>query len=588
MNPPARLSAYLKPYWKQAAIAPLLMVLEVSMDLLLPRFMQQIVDIGIARRDLPFVLHTGALMTGLALLGAVGGFGCTIYAVRAGMNFGADLRGGVYRKVQFLSFGNLDRLGTGQLVTRLTDDVNQVQDAVLMLLRILVRAPLLVVGSVVMAILTSPRLALLLLVLLPLLGLVLVLVIGRSFPLYTRLQGRLDRLNVVIQENLAGVRVVKAFVRAPYEQQRFGAANESLTQSAVEAMQLSAIVGPFMLLALNFGVAATIWFGGLGTMAGTTTAGEIIAFVNYLRLTLFSLLMVSTLLIRLSRAQASAGRLAEVLESRPDVQDRPHVPAVFQPRGRVAFEHVTFAYDAGEPVLQDITFTAEPGETVAILGATGSGKSSLVHLIPRFYDVADGRVTIDGADVRDLPQEGLRNAVSIALQDPVLFTGSVYDNIRQGRENASQSEVEAAARAAQAHDFIVALPGGYAAQVGQRGVNFSGGQKQRIAIARALVRQPAILILDDSTSAVDVETEVRIQEALETLMQGRTSFVVAQRISTVLHADRILVLDGGRLVAQGKHRELLACSALYREIYESQLGNGNPATRARMGQNVAS
>jgi ATP-binding cassette subfamily B protein len=569
-----RLGPFLRPYWKQAVIAPILMVLEVSMDLMLPRQMQHIVDQGIAANNLTVVLHTGLLMIVMTILGAVGGIGCTIFAVRAAMSFGSDLRSATYRKVQTLSFGNLDKLGTGQLVTRLTNDVNQVQDVVLIALRILVRAPLLVVGSLIMAILTSPRLALLLGVLMPLLIVMLGIVIKRSFPLYTRLQDNLDRLNTVIQENLSGVRVVKAFVRGGHEQQRFGTANDDLMQSSIQAMQLSAVVGPFMMLAMNFGIGAVIWFGGVATIKHSMTMGEIIAFVNYLRQTLFSLMMVSMLMIRISRAQASAERLIEVLDSQPEVQDRAATHRAPAAEGRITFEHVTFSYDDSEPVLQDISFEASPGQTVAILGATGSGKSSLIHLIPRFYDVDGGQVLIDGLDVREVRQADLRAHVGIALQEALLFSGTIYDNIRQGRADATEDEIVAAAKAAQAHDFITALPEGYATDLGQRGVNLSGGQKQRIAIARALVRRPAILILDDSTSAVDVETESEIQQALDDLMQGHTSVVVAQRISTVLTADKILVLDDGRIVAQGTHQELMLSSPLYREIYESQLGNG--------------
>ncbi len=574
MNPIRQIAAFLRPYRRDAIIAPLLMVVEVAIDLILPSLMERIIDVGIGTRNLPVVLNTGLLMLGLTFVGAFGGIGCTVFAVRAAMNFGADLRSAVYRKIQTLSFGNLDRLGTGQLVTRLTNDVNQAQEVVLMALRILVRAPLLVVGSLIMAILTSPPLAPLLVILVPFLTVVLVVVIRRSTPLFLRVQESLDRLNTTLQENLAGVRVVKAFVRGQHEEARFGAANDGLMADSIRAMQFSAIVGPFMMLAMNFGVAGALWFGGVEVTRGTMTVGEIVAFTNYLRQTLFSLQMVSMLLIQVSRAGASATRLAEVLNTAPDVQDRPGAQAVFPAQGRVAFEHVTFAYDGGDPVLQDISFVAEPGQTVAILGATGSGKSSLVSLIPRFYDVKVGRVTIGGVDVRDIRQAELRSRIGMALQDTILFSGSIAENIRQGRPAADDVALAAAAQAAQADDFITALPEGYGGELGQRGVNLSGGQKQRVAIARALIRQPDILILDDSTSAVDVQTEARLQAELDRLMAGRTSFVVAQRISTVLQADKILVLDEGRIAAEGTHQELIGSSPIYREIFESQLGNG--------------
>lgn len=579
MNPIRQAAAYLKPYRRDAVIAPLLMVLEVAMDLTLPFLMARVIDRGVGERDLSVVVSTGLIMLVAASFGAVGGMGCTVFAVRAATSYGTDLRSAVYRHIQSLSFGNLDRLGTGQLVTRLTNDVTQLQDLVLMALRIMVRAPLLVVGSLIMAVITSPRLAPLLAILLPLLVIVLLAVIRGSFPLFYRLQANLDRLNSYIQENLAGVRVVKAFVRARHEEQRFATANDALLESSITAMQFSAIVGPFLMLAMNFGVAAAIWFGGIQVDRGTITVGEIVAFTNYLRQTLMSLQMVSMLLINVSRAGASATRIADVLNATPDVQD-PVAPArSFDPHGAVAFEHVSFAYDDGEPVLQDVSFVAEPGQTVAILGATGSGKSSLVSLIPRFYDVTSGRVTIGGVDVRHIRQSELRAHISIALQEAILFTGSIAYNIRHGRAEASDEDLRTAAQAAQADEFIMGIPEGYAAGLGQRGVNLSGGQKQRVAIARAVVRRPAILILDDSTSAVDVETEGKLQDALASAKHGVT-FVVAQRISTVLRADKILVLDHGRLVGEGQHDDLIASSPIYREIYESQLGNGEAGNGA--------
>jgi ATP-binding cassette subfamily B multidrug efflux pump len=582
MQSSLRLAKFLKPYETWAILAPLLMVLEVAMDLMQPRMIERIVDQGIAQMDMAVVTRTGLLMIGLALIGAVGGVGCTVFTMLAAQGFGADLRGALFRKVQALSFGNLDRLETGQLITRLTNDVTQVQELVSMMLRIMVRAPLMLVGSLILAILTSPRLALLLIVLGPAALVVLVWAINRAYPLFGEVQRRLDGLNTVMQENLAGVRVVKAFVRGAHETGRFRAANERLMDQTVHAARTVAVAAPATTLALNLGVVSAIWFGGLRVTAGGMQVGELIAFVNYLMRTLMSLAFVSMLVMRAARAQASAERIHEVLGSQPDVQDRPEARRAFAPQGRVAFEDVTFSYsgDGRDPVLKGIDFVAEPGQTVAVLGATGSGKSSLVHLIPRFYDVTGGRVTIDGVDVRDVDEATLRRNVGVALQEAVLFSGTIRDNIRYGRPEASDEEVVAAAKAAQAHGFITRFPDGYDTELGQRGVNLSGGQKQRIAIARALLVQPAVLILDDSTSAVDVETEAKIQDALEALMRGRASentgtvFVIAQRISTVLTADRILVLDDGRIAAQGTHRELLASSPIYREIYQSQLGNG--------------
>jgi ATP-binding cassette subfamily B protein len=460
-----------------------------------------------------------------------------------------------------------------------------------MILRMLVRAPLLLIGSLVMAIVTSPHLAFIPLALMPVELAAVIWIVNRATPLYTRVQEKLDNLNSVMQENLAGVRVVKAFVRARHEEARFKGANDALTGQSIRAARTVAIMPSFMMLTMNLGIAGVLWFGGLHVTAGAMQLGQIIAFVNYLITTLFSLMMVSQMIIQLARAEASARRIQEVMDSQPEVQNRAEVTNLSAnqgdlaieespaPMGRVTFEDVVFCYDSNDgnqcdPVLKGVSFATGAGQTVALLGTTGAGKSSLVHLIPRFYDVTGGKVMLDGVDVRDLDQEALRRNIGIALQETVLFSGTIRDNIRYGRPDAPEEEVVAAAKAAQAHDFIMSLPDGYDTQVGQRGVNLSGGQKQRIAIARALLLKPAVLILDDSTSAVDVETEAKIQDALDGVMASRTRFIIAQRISSVLAADKILVLDDGQIAAEGTHRELLESSPIYREIYASQLGNG--------------
>jgi len=560
-------------------LAPLAMMLEVVMDLLQPTLIAHIIDEGIAQQDVALVVRTSAWMAMAAVIGLVGGMACTVFAILAAQGFGADLRHTLFGKVQALSFGNLDQLETGKLITRLTNDVSQVQELVAMALRIMVRAPLLMVGSVVMAVITSPRLALLFLVLLPAILLLLVWVIRKTLPLFGGVQQRLDALNIVMQENLAGVRVVKAFVRGDHERARFGGANDDLMQQNLRAVRTMAVTMPLVTFTLNVGVVAALWFGGVQVQAGDLQVGQVIAFINYLTQALMALTMVSMLVMRVARAEASAARIEEVLESAPQVPDHSaNAPARLAPapRGRVAFEQVRFTYngDEEEPVLKAINFVAEPGETVAVLGATGAGKSSLINLIPRFYDVSGGRITIDGVDVRDLDQAALRRQIGVALQEPILFSGTIRDNIRYGRADADEATVVAAAKLAQAHDFIMTLPGGYDAVVGQRGVNLSGGQKQRLAIARALLIDPAILILDDSTSAVDVATEARIQDELAQVRRGRTTFMVAQRISSVLTADKILVLDDGQVAAAGDHRTLLATSPIYREIYASQLEPG--------------
>ena len=540
---------------------------------LLPNF---IAVNNIKPKDLDVVTQTGLLMVGLAFIGAIGGVGCTIFAMLASQGFGTDLRGALFRKVQSLSFGNLDELETGQIITRLTNDITQVQEVVAMILRIMVRAPLMMLGSLVMAILTSPRLALMFLGLFPLVLLLLAFVVRRAYPLFTKVQSRLDDLNTVMQENLAGVRVVKAFVRAAHEITRFRVANDNLMDQTIRAVRAVALAFPGITLIVNLGIAAALWFGGVQVTVGEMQVGELIAFVNYLTRALMSMMFVSMLVMRLARAQASVVRIEEVMQSTPKVRNHPSVYPDFESRGQVAFDNVTFSYDRDghDPVLRNISFHAEPGQTVALLGATGSGKSSLVHLVPRFYDVSAGQVKVDSVDVREVDIAHLRKNISIALQDPVLFSGTIRENICFGRPEASDEEVVVFAKAAQAHDFITSFPDGYDTILGQRGVNLSGGQKQRLAIARALITRPDILILDDSTSSVDVETESRIETALDDLIKDTTRFVIAQRISTVLTADKILVLDDGQVVAEGSHEELLESSPIYQEIYQSQLGDG--------------
>ena len=599
-----RMVHFVKPYWQASILAVVLLMGVVASDLLIPRLTQRVIDDGIAQDNMTVILTTSLMMLGAAVLSALFAIGNTVLSVRVGQSVSADLRSRLVRKVQAFSFGNLDRIQTGQLLVRATSDVNQVQSIVLMSLRMLVRAPLWMIGSVIMLILTSPQLALMMALLVPLvLGLVWIFAV-KARPLFLTVQKRLEKLNQVLQENLAGVRVVKAFVRVEHENARFDQVNLGLTTQTVKVIRLLAVLLPTMILIVNLGVVGVIWFGGNLVIGGDLTVGEITASINYLIFSLFPMLMLGGMIGPLSAADASAGRIWEVLDSTADVQDRPQARALPNVQGRVAFENVSFSYEpplrrlptdsettalsknenasdlesTPEPsqglVLKNINLVAEPGQEVAILGATGSGKSSLIHLIPRFYDVTEGRVTLDGVDVRDMPLRALRAQVGMALQEAVLFSGTIRDNIRYGRPDASEAEVIAAARAAQAHDFISAFPDGYDTVVGQRGVNLSGGQKQRISIARALLVQPKVLVLDDSTSAVDVETEAKIQAALDQLMAGRTSFIIAQRISTVLNADKIVVLDKGQIAATGTHAELMASSPIYQEIYQSQLGSG--------------
>lgn len=555
----------------------LLLTSVVIMDLAIPRLIQRIIDQGIGRNDLRVVLNTTLVMLLLTLLSTVFAIGNNVLSVQVGEGFGRDLREALFHKIQTFSFGNLDRLQTGQLMVRLTSDITMIMRIIRISIRIGTRAPLLMVGSLGLMVSTSPRLALVILPLLFVTAVVITWFISRTQPLYLLVQRKLDVLNTVLQENIAGVRVVKAFTRGNYETGRFAQANQEYTGQSIKVMQYVAFMMPTLMLLINIGVVLVIWMGGLQAINGDLTIGEIVAFTNYLLTTMTPLVIMSNLAQVLAAANASAERINEVLEITPQIQDR-REPSTLPEKisGRVAFEEVCFSYDGdcSEPVLDGIYLVANPGETVAILGATGSGKTTLVNLIPRFYDVTQGRVTIDGVDVRELSQDSLLAHTGIVLQETVLFSGSVRDNICYGHPGASDQEIMAAAEAAQAHEFIQQLPDGYDTHIEQRGVNLSGGQKQRIAIARALLVNPQILILDDSTSAVDVETEAKIQDALEILMRGCTSFIVAQRISTVLNADKIVVLERGKIAALGTHQELMETSPIYREIYDSQLGDG--------------
>ncbi|MGD0153082.1 MAG: ABC transporter ATP-binding protein [Thermacetogeniaceae bacterium] len=566
---------YLQPYRVAAILAPLLMILGVAADLSQPKLMQNVVDIGIVSRNLGYVIHSGELMIALALVSLGCGLGSIYFSTIASLGLSTDLRDELFTQIQSLSFKNLDQLNTGHLITVLTNDVTQIQTIVMMSLRILARVPMQIVGSVVLSVLISPRLSLIFFALVPSLMAVLLYLTRKAYPMFKQVQGRLDNLNTIVQENLSGIRLVKAFVRSDYEIDKFHRGNDDLTNTTVRASKTIALLMPFMMISMNLGVVAVIWFGGLQVIGGTLEVGKIMAFINYLLMLLFSLMMVAFILMFISRAQASADRIVNVLEARPDIMDKEQTVQQ-EIRGEVAFDHVTFGYNgrAEAPVLKDISFTARPGETVAILGATGSGKSSLVQLIPRLYDVLAGQILVDGIDVRDYRSEDLRRGIGICLQQAILFSGTVRDNIRFGRPEASDEEVIAAARVAQAHEFIDGLPDGYDTQLGQRGVNLSGGQKQRLAIARAILIKPRILILDDSTSAVDLTTESKIQQALSMVLQDTTRFVIAQRITSVLHADKIIVLNDGMIDSIGAHEQLMKTSEIYQDIYNSQLGEG--------------
>jgi ATP-binding cassette subfamily B protein len=573
-----RLHQFLRSYRIQAIVALILLFGMVAADLIIPHLTQRIIDQGIVVKDLRAVVSTALFMVGASVLSAVFALFNNYLSVAAAMGFGANLRAALMRKVQTFSYGNLDTLQTGKLIVRSTSDVNRVLIIVILSLRILTRAPIWAVGAIGLLIITSPRLALILAVFIPLIVGLVWFFARRARQRFLLTQQGLDRLNTVLQENLAGVRVVKAFVRTLHEMARFDEANLALMERTTRASQLIAIFIPFMLLLLNLAIVGAVWVGGISAIAGEMTVGEVVAAINYLAFALFPLLMLGGMLGPLSAADASASRILEVLNAEPKVREKTDAVVPSRLKGRIEFQKVCFSYPGkdAEPVLSDVTFTAEPGETVAILGATGSGKSTLIHLIPRFYDVTSGSITFDGIDIRDIHIRSLRGAIGVALQEAILFSGTVRDNIRYGRANASHDAVATAARAAQADEFIAGLPDGYDTVIGQRGVTLSGGQCQRIAIARALLVNPKVLILDDSTSALDFETEIRLQDALDRLIAASgnttTRFIVAQRISTVLLADKIILLDQGRIAGEGTHRQLLADNAMYQEIYRSQLG----------------
>ncbi|HOG47152.1 MAG TPA: ABC transporter ATP-binding protein [Anaerolineae bacterium] len=577
MNHIAKLFRFVRPYWQLALLSLVLLTSLVFMDLAIPRLIQRIIDEGIKQQRMGVVLQTSAIMLSISALSALVAIGNNIFSIRVGENVARDLREAIFVKIQSFSYGNIDRFTTGRLMVRLSSDASAVQRVFQVSLRIGTRGPLLMIGSLILMFSTSRELALTMLPLLLVTSAIIVAFSIKMEPLFHAVQHRLDRLNTVLQENIAGARLVKAFVRAGYEGERFGVANEDLARRSTDVMQFMSAMSPALTVFVNIGMVVVIYAGGLRAIEGGMSVGQIVAFTNYLLTTMNPLIMMTMLANTWANGIASARRINEVLDTVPDVRDDPKaLPLPATARPQVAFQGVDLRYDGSGDrlVLDGIDLVAEPGQTVAILGATGAGKTSLVNLIPRFYDPCGGRVLIDATDIRTVQQSSLLGHIGIVPQETVLFSGSVRDNICYGRPEATDEEVMAAAQVAQAHEFILQLPQGYDTHIEERGANLSGGQKQRIAIARALVMRPKILILDDSTSSVDVETETRIQDGLREVLRGCTSFVVAQRISTVLRADKIVVIDKGRIAAQGTHAELMRTSPIYQEIYESQLGNG--------------
>lgn len=565
---------YLKKYGVAIAVSFLFLAMEAVSDLLQPTIMAMIIDKGVAERDMDYVLRMGGLMLLITALGAVAASMRNLLSSYVSQNFGALLRSDLFRKIQSLSFENVDKFDRASLVTRLTNDVNQVQVFVNGMMRIFVKAPLLCIGGLIMAAQLNMQLSVVLAIVVPIVGLFIFLNIKIGFPFFGKVQYALDRVNGAMREYLSGVRVVKAFHRYAFESEKFNLANEELQAKSISATRIMSVFGPAIMLVVNLGIVAVLWIGGLGVEQGEIEVGHIIAFTNYMTQILFALMMISMVFNLFVRAKASALRIGEVFAEENRMTWKENGYESTAEKGRIDFEKVSFSYDGegGELVLKEISFTCLPGETVGIIGSTGSGKSSLVALIPRFYDATSGSLRIDGEDVRHIDPKKLRERIAIVPQKTVLFTGTVLENIRWGKEDATMEEVEQAARMAEAHDFVTATKDGYESRVGQGGVNFSGGQKQRLSIARALVGKPEILILDDSTSAVDLATESRIKESLRKYADGLTCILIAQRITSVMDADKIIVLDHGEMVGIGTHDELLANCRVYQEIYHSQIG----------------
>ncbi|WCF08184.1 ABC transporter ATP-binding protein/permease [Paenibacillus thiaminolyticus] len=569
-----KILSFLRPYRGPLSFALALMLVELIVDLWLPLLMARIINEGIVAQHLPAVMQWGGLMVGLALFGFVCGIVNSYYAAHVSQNFGHDIRKYLFKKIQSFSFANFSRFPTATLITRVTSDVTTMQNVVFMGLRIMMRAPLMMIGGLVMALLVNFRLALILAVITPVLFILLVWLMNKAFLLFRSVQDRLDRVNGVLRENLFGMRLIKAFVRDQHEVERFEEANGQLMDRTVAALRLIEFTVPLLLLLMNGSILFVLWYGGLGVQIGSTDLGEVVAIVNYTTRITGALSMVSMIMMNLSRAKASAQRIAEVLQSEVDVTDAADAdPDAVISEGRVEFQRVTFRYpDTEAPVLQDISFTVRPGETVAIMGATGSGKSSLFQLIPRLYDVSGGRVLLDGMDVRSMTMEPLRRHIGYVPQEVMLFSGTVRDNIRWGKQDAADDEVIEAAQRAQIHETIMKLPRQYDTMLGQKGINLSGGQKQRLSIARALIRKPKLLLLDDSTSALDVKTEARLLEALGA--NPCTTLIITQKISTALQADAVILIDDGRILDQGSHDELMRRSELYRRIVQSQFERG--------------
>lgn len=567
-----KLFRMLKPYRIPIIFILALIFLQTMAELYLPTLMADIVNLGIVKGDVPYIWKIGGFM----LLIAIGGTTCSIIASylssRTAGGFAKQLRSRVFRHVENFSLQEFDKLGTASLITRTTNDITQVQNVLTMMLRMMIMAPMMCIGGIFMAVSQDAKLSTIFLVVLPVLAGAIALIGSKGFPLFKQIQKKLDRLNLVLREQLTGIRVVRSFNRGEHERVRFNGANTELRDASIKVNVLMATVMPVMMLVMNFSMIAILYFGGLRIDGGHMNIGSLIAFVQYAMQIMFSLIMVSMIFVMIPRASASAERINEVLDMQPDLSDPAQPGTMKSMQGTIEFDHVTFRYPGAEnAALSDISFTARSGETTAIIGGTGSGKTTLLSLIPRFYDVTEGTVRVNGTDVREIKQEELRSKIGFVPQKAVLFTGTVADNIRQGKDDASMDEIVHAARTAQAENFISEMKEGYDSLIAQGGNNVSGGQKQRLSIARALVRRPEIYIFDDSFSALDFKTDAKLRAALKSETTEAAVLIVAQRVSTVMDADRILVMDEGQIVGSGTHKELLENNEVYREIVSSQL-----------------
>ncbi|KJD44868.1 ABC transporter ATP-binding protein [Paenibacillus terrae] len=575
-----KFAVFLKPYRKESILGPLFKLIEAILELLLPTMVALMINHGVGKGDTHYVWQMGFLMLLMTVLGFGSSMVCQFYAARASQGFGTTLRNTMFKHISSFSYADLDKFGTPSLINRITNDVNQLQTAVAMLIRLVIRAPFICIGAIIMSMILDFRLALVLLAATPILALILYLVITKASPLYRQYQKKLDNIALVLSENLTGVRVIRAFAKRGTERVKFNTASDDLTQTAIRVGRISALLSPATLLVVNGAIIAILWVGGIHIQYGSLTQGEIIAFINYITQILLALIVVTNLIILFTKAATSAARIQEVLDTQASISDvatsegqpsKDHTSSQ-KTVPVIAFDHVSFGYNqTGQLTLSDVTVNIYPGETVGIIGGTGSGKSTFVNLIPRFYDAVEGRVQVDGIDVRQYKLEPLRQKIGIVPQKALLFTGTIAENIRWGHEHATDEEVARAAAIAQADEFISNLPEKYDAPIARGGLNLSGGQKQRLTIARAIVGNPQILILDDSSSALDFATDAALRTSLRENSSSMTVLLVSQRVSSVQHADKIIVFDEGRIVGVGTHEQLMSSSDVYQEINRSQL-----------------